>query len=154
MDPILYLFIFVLSLLSKSYCFECVKWWWLHYVLFLSLVCGYLPLQLHVSQAGINVNSPWVFVDGFGDMGCLHLSTEVPGVWFCRHSLFCLEPPLNLHSHPMELTGTLVDDAEASGVGGHPGEWCGMTTVIGVANSILELVDLGDFGFKLLLKLI
>lgn len=93
-------------------------------------------------------------MDGFGDMGCLHLSTEVPRVGFCRHSLFCLEPAVNLHSHPMELTGTLVDDAEASAVVGDPGACWWMTQVIGVANSILELVDLGDFGFKLLLKLI
>lgn len=62
-------------------------------------------------------------MDSFGDTGYLQLLTEVVRCWFCRHSLFGLEPAMNLHSHPMEVAGTLVDDAEGSVVVGGPGKW-------------------------------
>lgn len=60
---------------------------------------------------------------------------------------------MNLDSHPMETTGTLVDDAEAPVEVGEAGRWWWVDEAIGVTNSILELVDLGEFGFQLPLEL-
>ena len=85
-------------------------------------------------------------------MGRLHLLAEVLRSWFCRDTLFGLQPAVNLHSHPLETTGTLVDDTEAwmeVGVASGGG-W--VTEATSVTNSILELVELGEFGFQLLLE--
>lgn len=126
----------VLQLWSKDQILDC---WGLQHLL--------------VLQAAGNANLLRVFGDSFGDVGCLHLLTEVLRRWFCRDSLFCLQPSVNLHSHPLEATGTLVDDTEAWVEVGEADRWWWVAEAVGVANSILELVDLGEFGFQLPLEL-
>lgn len=59
---------------------------------------------------------------------------------------------MNLYSHPMETTGTLVDDAEKSMEVREAARCWWVAEAIGVANSILELVDLTEFGFQLPLE--
>lgn len=86
-------------------------------------------------------------------MGCLGLLTEVLRRRLCRDSLFCLQPSVNLHSHPLETAGTLVDDADVPVEVGDPGRRWRVAQAVGVAKSILELVDLGEFGLQLTLEL-
>lgn len=106
-----------------------------------------------VLQLARNGNLLRVFGDSFGDVGCLHLLTEVLRRGFCRDAFLGLQPSVNLHSHPLETTGTLVDDAEASVQAGVAGRWGWVAKAVGVANSILELVDLAEFGLQLSLEL-
>lgn len=60
---------------------------------------------------------------------------------------------MHLHSHPVEAAGGLVDDTEAGGAVGAPGLGGAAQTAV-VANSILELVHLGDLGLQLTLEIL
>ncbi len=96
-------------------------------------------------------NLLWVFVDG-KDVCCSDPCTEVFWGGFSRDTLFCFEPAVDLHSHPVEAAGTLVDDTEAAVAMVAQSRRRAAQAAV-VANSILKLVDLGDLGLQFPLEM-
>lgn len=109
--------------------------------------------EFHVKDADFHLLG--VFVDSFcdGDVRRSRTPTKVLGCGFSRDPLFCFEPAVNLHSHPLETTGTLVDDAEVAVAVVAKGRRR-VAQAVGVADSILELVDLGDLGLEFPLEMV
>lgn len=60
---------------------------------------------------------------------------------------------MDLHSHPVEAAGTLVDDTEAAVAVVAQGRWRAAQAVV-VANSILKLINLGNLALQFTLEML
>lgn len=120
-------------------------------VLFCSIENMYI-IQ-NIGLVGVSFDLLWVFANSLWDrdLCCSEPSTEVLWGGLSRDTLFCSEPAVYLHSHSVETAGTLVNDTEVAVAAQGRGRLT--LVVVVVANSILELVNLGVLGLKFTLEM-
>lgn len=94
-------------------------------------------------------NLLWVFAESLCNWDVFSSESPAEVLWggFSRDALFGFEPAVDLYSDPVEAAGTLVNDAEAAVAVVAKARRQEAQAVV-VADSILELVNLGDLGLQ------